>query len=1327
MDKSPTQNLHSESPYGKADPVLRKQRGLELLAAHARTWELQIAQNSHRNHPSVMNMDGEWRAKQRKLAQIDMTRTEAPELNWTNSLRTNDKVVERVLGRLNPIRFYIPEEKVNASARIVANLPDYIPVQQRLPTPMRNQNIAALQRLKIQDDEHSQLELSLQNISGEFTKADLEPRARSAQIQTHRTDLFSSAIMNSPPHQVRTNTFSEPPFKVDQTIFPHICINNLTCISSNSYTKSTTAELVLQNLGDCVLEMSLQIKQVGKEKSTKDRPESPAESEKNSEKYKLQSIMQRASPKRRDTACSVVYSPPRTTFAKTTFAEKAHLNQTKRQNTVQLHEIDNSQKLIEKSSTPSHLKILAQRCVKSDRGNVESKIIVATPGKRFACGVGEFQKVKFLIPKTAEGNLPGIILQEYELCVKPACQVSFINQDDIRSGFTSVTHQADQTIIQIRCYGINSHCLQLTKQLNQSSQKGVDRMLQIYNKSVCKELLYDFADQAIEISNQKQAEDLKCLQESKGILKQIEQQVIECYEQNIVKAKWIKDKTERKQFLYEIVCQQRCLKLDCLDKYIDLTQILNLCSKKEYLEKNMHLFDSNQQHVAKLCIKHGTQIEQTAINYAISNTKMQIAKYVQLEENNTSKTLKDKILDNFLLILKAQWGDKVGYDNDCLQLLRLICCLKQDKEVCIKDIFTQSEKTIVLKIKELEELLNKLPDVEIKPGKIPQQSVKQYILDQLLKDQNQSVQQTNLSIQVEQLDILINLLTQNTILTVDQLEKDQLIVQLVKSINQIRYREKQYSNFAVSQQFYNNYLDNSKFANQTYSDVQHLQQYYMEHLEKEVFIFQSSQKQAPQFDEELKQQLKQMQFGKKVVPAPLKIPDTISGLYFMDTQGVKPQLLEAAKAKLEYVSTQPQTKLQLKQLLVDAMSLIINIEALPAEPLNNITFALRNQDQFKQKLQMEKDKLNKPVQIEVDPKDKNKKKPVTTSQLTATQQTKSQPKLDLKEQCVYYPLDNVSTCNIQDLKHQMRLEIFRKEFDVFIDALFDEKTQQVEKVHVENTLEYDGRLQNYEEAKIQQLEAELPIKIPVKEEYQVVFEPFVPKYQYKINFTQVQAFSQILVKELNKLKLLLTDGKDQLALIINKLTNPTDDELIQVCKTFNITLQIQKQIQVQNTLQTQLDSSLQTIQNIFSIKEHDILLAPGSILDATDQQEIVLDNIQIFDWTPEYVKYVQDQLQILQKDLKPKDTPRLSNTQIPQLDQQKDTIQEQYEEEIDVKIPPYLREVNDQVKAKQEVWAFLFNQMLDRTSLWFAGVENLELFIAKCGNYILRPWNEFVE
>lgn len=44
---------------------------------------------------------------------------------------------------------------------------------------------------------------------------------------------------------------------------------------------------------------------------------------------------------------------------------------------------DMRSKLLEKSSTPSHLRILANRYVNVDRGNVESKIIVATPGNKW--------------------------------------------------------------------------------------------------------------------------------------------------------------------------------------------------------------------------------------------------------------------------------------------------------------------------------------------------------------------------------------------------------------------------------------------------------------------------------------------------------------------------------------------------------------------------------------------------------------------------------------------------------------------------------------------------------------------------------------------------------------------------------------------------------------------------------------------------------------------------------------------------------------------------------------------------------------------------------
>lgn len=93
-----------------------------------------------------MFMDHEWRERQRKLAKAEQNQKREQTLSWVHSLRFNEKLVELKLGRVNPITCVRSQSDTDYAVNAVINMPEYVPVDQRIPQALLARKNADVER-----------------------------------------------------------------------------------------------------------------------------------------------------------------------------------------------------------------------------------------------------------------------------------------------------------------------------------------------------------------------------------------------------------------------------------------------------------------------------------------------------------------------------------------------------------------------------------------------------------------------------------------------------------------------------------------------------------------------------------------------------------------------------------------------------------------------------------------------------------------------------------------------------------------------------------------------------------------------------------------------------------------------------------------------------------------------------------------------------------------------------------------------------------------------------------------------------------------------------
>ena len=98
----------------------------------------------------------------------------------------------------------------------------------------------------------------------------------------------------------------------------------------------------------------------------------------------------------------------------------------------------------------------------------------------------------------ASARSAGVALEEYELIITPQCHVTFIDSQDADSDV--ITHADNRTTLLLRCYGINTACLQLRRRQDAQADTGRDSAARIYVRVVCNQILQEYAEMACIIS-----------------------------------------------------------------------------------------------------------------------------------------------------------------------------------------------------------------------------------------------------------------------------------------------------------------------------------------------------------------------------------------------------------------------------------------------------------------------------------------------------------------------------------------------------------------------------------------------------------------------------------------------------------------------------------------------------------------------------------------------------------------------------------------------------------------------------------------------------------
>lgn len=141
----------------------------------------------------------------------------------------------------------------------------------------------------------------------------------------------------------------------------------------------------------------------------------------------------------------------------------------------------------EKSQTPAHLKVLADRF-----GRLEhKKLILSNYNSRIDVPCGESITIKFFMPSKVNDKA-GSISQEYDLIISPPARI------EVGNGEQSDARIIDaKTYVTVCCNGVNTNVLGLYKKLNNFAYKG-DRFIQMVSTAQrCTDMVWEFADQAV--------------------------------------------------------------------------------------------------------------------------------------------------------------------------------------------------------------------------------------------------------------------------------------------------------------------------------------------------------------------------------------------------------------------------------------------------------------------------------------------------------------------------------------------------------------------------------------------------------------------------------------------------------------------------------------------------------------------------------------------------------------------------------------------------------------------------------------------------------------
>lgn len=223
-----------------------------------------------------------------------------------------------------------------------------------------------------------------------------------------------------------------------------------------------------------------------------------------------------------------------------------------------------AKRLIQKSTTPVELRVLATQFLKENK-NAESNLIVSVPSSTWNLNPGCSTSIGFISPLSETGvATPGIMLREYWIVTSPAVEVSLLNLEDMlhANRLIETTEDCTSTRINIRCYGIASDFLQGKNSIMSLSKRGLRMMSNLYLRQMCAELASELIFLAMEVSRVTDLDNRERIKE-RGVAKyNINTKAIRIHEANVLNASWVGSANDIKQLLCDLV-------IDC--EGLDLT------------------------------------------------------------------------------------------------------------------------------------------------------------------------------------------------------------------------------------------------------------------------------------------------------------------------------------------------------------------------------------------------------------------------------------------------------------------------------------------------------------------------------------------------------------------------------------------------------------------------------------------------------------------------------------------------------------------------------------------------------------------------------------
>ncbi|EET02665.1 Hypothetical protein GL50581_52 [Giardia duodenalis ATCC 50581] len=214
-------------------------------------------------------------------------------------------------------------------------------------------------------------------------------------------------------------------------------------------------------------------------------------------------------------------------------------------------------RLIQKSTTPVELRVLATQFLKENKGT-ETNLIVSVPSSTWNLNPGCSTSIGFILPLSESGvATPGIVLREYWIVTSPAVEVSLLSLEDMLHANRLIETAGDgsSTRINIRCYGIASDFLQTSNSIRSLSKRGIRMMSDLYLRQMCAELVSELIFLAMEVSRVTDLDNRDRVKE-KGVAKyNINTKAMHIHETNTLNVSWAGHANDIKQLLSDLVIE----------------------------------------------------------------------------------------------------------------------------------------------------------------------------------------------------------------------------------------------------------------------------------------------------------------------------------------------------------------------------------------------------------------------------------------------------------------------------------------------------------------------------------------------------------------------------------------------------------------------------------------------------------------------------------------------------------------------------------------------------------------------------------------------------